>query len=217
MNDSGLTTDAYFETRFTPDPRREAAWRRIVPYLERWVPSNAAVLDVGAGYCSFINAVLGSRRVAVDLHADSQRFAGDGVEFVVGSATDLSMFKEGEFDVVFASNLLEHLDRFEIAQALNEFRRVLRPGGRLILVQPNYRLCAGRYFDDFTHVTPLSDVSLADFVAVGGFEIERVESRFLPFSLKSQMGRFSPMIPMYLRLPWRPFAGQMLLVAVKGR
>jgi hypothetical protein len=51
--------------------------------------------------------------------------------------------------VVFASNLLEHPYREASNRLLTDAKRMLRPGGRLILVQSNVRLNRGRYFDDF--------------------------------------------------------------------
>jgi SAM-dependent methyltransferase len=203
---------AYLSTRFTPDPRREAVWRHLAHYLSsHWRPG-AAILDVGAGYCSFINQVPNAgRRVAVDIHDQLAHHAAPGVECVQASATDLP-FEDGAFDVVFASNLLEHLSRDDIALALDEFRRVLRPGARVLLVQPNYRLCSREYFDDYTHLTPLSDRSLSDFLAARGFDVLEVQARFLPLTLKGSGGNFSFLVPWYLRSPVRPLAGQMLIV-----
>ena len=62
---------------------------------------------------------------------------------------------------------------------------MLRPGGRAIVVGPNYRLCADTYWDDYTHLTPLSDRSLADLLTAAGFELVYVQPRFLPLTLKS--------------------------------
>jgi ubiquinone/menaquinone biosynthesis C-methylase UbiE len=184
-----------------------------VPYLSRWWQEDDAILDVGAGYCSFINAVQARRRVAVDIHGELAQYAAPGVECVAASATDMRELATGTFDVVFASNLLEHLTREEISEALGEFRRVLRDEGRLLLVQPNFRLRPGEYFDDYTHITPLSDRSLCDLLRVAGFSIVRAEPRFLPLTVRSRAGGLSFLIPIYLRLPWRPMAGQMLVVA----
>jgi len=189
-------------------------WRHVARYLAaHWQPG-AAILDVGAGYCSFINAVEGAaRRVAVDLHDDLPSFAAPGVECITASATDLSPLADDSFDVVFASNLLEHLCRVDIVRSLDEFRRVLRAEGKLLLVQPNYRLCARQYWDDYTHLTPLSDRSLSDLLRTRGFNIVQVEARFLPLTLKSSAGRLTFLVPWYLRSPVRPLAGQMLIVA----
>jgi ubiquinone/menaquinone biosynthesis C-methylase UbiE len=185
----------------------------VVPYLSRWWNEDDAVLDVGAGYCSFINAVTAGRRVAVDIHDELAEHAAQGVECVQASATDMGELTTGTFDVLFASNLLEHLSREDIAAALGEFRRVLHDGGRLILVQPNFRLRPGEYFDDYTHLTPLSDRSLCDLLTVAGFSVVHAEARFLPLTVRSRAAGLAFLIPFYLRLPWRPLAGQMLVVA----
>jgi SAM-dependent methyltransferase len=203
---------SYFKARLAPDPRRDRVWRQIADFLSRWWSAEAAVLDVGAGYCSFINTVRAGRRVAVDVHGRLGEFAQAGVECVECSATKLNL-ADASFDVVFASNLLEHLDRGEIRRALGEFQRVLRPQGRLILIQPNYRLRSAEYFDDYTHITPLSDRSLADLLVVSGFRPLVVWGRFLPFSFHSRGRPLTFLLPLYIRSPWRPFAGQMLIVA----
>lgn len=206
--------DQYLATRFQPDPRRDAVWKHVEAYLSRWWTADASVLDVGAGYCSFINAVRARRRVAVDLHSQLDRHAHPSVECIRASATSIPALNSDAFDVVFASNLLEHLSREEIPRALAEFRRLLKPEGRLILLQPNYRLCSRRYFDDFTHLTPLSEISLGDLLNANGFRLLDVQPRFLPFSLKSRLAGFSFLLPIYLRLPYRPRAAQMLLVSI---
>ena len=67
--------------------------------------------SLGAGWCDFANNVRAQRVVAMDFDPTVQRAAAEHVTAVVGDCTDLSRFVDGEFNVVFASNLLEHLDR----------------------------------------------------------------------------------------------------------
>jgi ubiquinone/menaquinone biosynthesis C-methylase UbiE len=205
----------YFDSRFRPDERRDRAWPHIVAHLSRWWGQDDDVVDVGAGYCSFINHVSARRRVAVDIHERLAEFAAAGVECVQCSATRLALDDES-FDVLFASNLLEHLDRPDIGAALQEFHRVLRPGGRVILMQPNFRLRPAEYFDDYTHRTPLSDRSLRDLLTVAGFRVVHIAARFLPLSATSRFSELTFLVPLYLRSPWRPLAGQMLLVGTRG-
>jgi SAM-dependent methyltransferase len=149
----------------------------------------------------------------MDLDATVTKAAAAHVTPVVGDCTNLSMFDDGDFDVVFASNLLEHLDRPASSRLLAEARRVLRPGGRLLLMQPNFRLNPGRYFDDFTHVSIFTDQSLPDYLVAEGFTVVEVFARFLPLTLKSRGSRLTFLVPWYLRSPVKPLAGQMLVVA----
>lgn len=204
----------YFASRFTPDERREAVWRHLVPYIVRFAPPDARVLELGAGYCSFINRVSAPRRVAVDLWPATADHAAPGVEVRIGDALEvLAGLGDGEFDFVFASNFLEHFEWPALDRLAAEVWRLLAPGGRLALVQPNFRLNPRRYFDDYTHRTIFTDVSLSDWLAASGFAIAHVEPRFMPLTVKSRLGGLHALVPLYLRLPWRPLAGQLFLVA----
>lgn len=209
----GGYTPGYFDTRLAHDANRAKVWRHLTSYLQRWIAPDARVLELGAGWCDFSNHVTAGTVVAMDVDATVVRAARPGVSAVVGDCSDLSRFEDCSFDVVFASNLLEHLDRPLASKLLAESGRVLRPGGRLILMQPNFRLNPGRYFDDFTHVTIYTDQSLADFLRAEGWVLERVMARFLPLTLKSRGSRLSFLVPWYLRSPVKPLAGQMLVVA----
>ncbi len=124
----------YFGTRLAHDPNRAAVWRHVTDYLARWIPADSRVLELGAGWCDFANLVQAAEVVALDADPTVERAAGPCVTAVVGDCTDLSRFDDGRFDVVFASNLVEHLDREAAERLVDESRRVLRPGGRLILL-----------------------------------------------------------------------------------
>ena len=203
----------YFSTRLTDDPRRAAVWTHIARYLRPWIDAGGAALDLAAGRGELTAALEAKRRVAIDLHPALPDLVPEGVEVVVGDATDLRRFTDAEFTTVTASNFLEHLEHTDIDRCLSEVLRVLRPGGHLILVQPNFALAPRAYFDDYTHRTIHTDVSLADRLGAAGFEVVHVERRFLPLSMRSRLSFGHRLVPLYLRLPWRPLAGQMLLVA----
>jgi ubiquinone/menaquinone biosynthesis C-methylase UbiE len=209
----GTYVSAYFETRLAHNANRTKIWQHLCKYLQRWIRTDADVLELGAGWCDFSNNVQARRVVAMDLDSTVARAAADHVEPVVGDCTDLGKFGDGEFDVVFASNLLEHLDRPAAGRLLSEAMRVLRPGGQLILLQPNFRLNPGRYFDDFTHVAIYTDQSLSDYLVAEGWQIKAVKPRFMPLTLKSKASGLTFVVPWYLRSPIKPLAGQMLVVA----
>lgn len=217
IDDAGTTpvtpAPGYFQTRLAHDPNRIKVWRHVTAHLARWIASDARVLELGAGWCDFANEVRAAHVVAMDVDPTVERAAGPGVHAVVGDCADLSRFDDGSFDVVFASNLLEHLDRETTERLVDEARRVLAAGGRLILLQPNFRLAPGRYFDDYTHVSIWTDQSLGDFLRSRGWSLESVQARFLPLTLRSRSAGLTFLVPWYLRSPVKPLAGQMLLVA----
>lgn len=213
VSEDGVYSPKYFETRLRLDPSRAKVWKHLCNHLRKFVPADADVLELGAGWCDFSNQVQARRVVAMDLDATVHAAAADHVESVVGDSCDLSRFDDDTFDVVFASNLLEHLHRSQSDALLSHARRVLRPGGRLILMQPNFRLNPGRYFDDYTHVAIFTDQSLSDYLVAQGWAIEETVARFMPLTLKSRGSKLTFLVPWYLRSPIKPLAGQMLVVA----
>lgn len=216
MIDDASTASRYYQSRFGFEPERDSVWRIICEYLQPFIPPDGRVLDFGAGYCSFINHVQAAEKHALDIFPGFVRFAQVNVHTHIGRCEDLRMFSDGYFDAVFASNLLEHLTRQAVADTLAEVVRVLKPSGRLIVIQPNFHYCYREYFDDYTHLQVFTHVTLADLLASSGFDVERVEARFLPLSFKSRLPKWSWMVRLYLRLPFRPLAKQMLVIGVRS-
>jgi SAM-dependent methyltransferase len=212
------TERSYFTTRLANDPRRDALWRHLTAYLAGFVPPGAVVLELGAGHCHFINRISASRRVAVDIGPQIQEAAARGVEVhQVDAFAFLDQARPEQFDFILASNFFEHIEWKELNDLIPLVLRVLRPGGRLAVIQPNFRLAPRRYFDDYTHRTIFTDVSLRDWLEAVGFDVVKQTPRFLPLTVKSRLGALSFLIPLYLRLPWRPLAGQMFVLAERPR
>jgi SAM-dependent methyltransferase len=208
------SVEGYFATRLVSDSRRSVLWQTLCAQVfQPYVPAPGAVVELGSARGEFINAIKAERRIAVDLWPGLSEHVEGGVEAHVKSATNLGFLESESVDVVFASNFLEHLSIDDVRAVLAEAHRVLRSRGRLILVQPNYRTSHKRYFDDYTHISIWTDVSLSDFVEAERFEVERVESRFLPLTVKSRFPVHPSLIRLYLASPIKPMAGQMLVVA----
>lgn len=64
---------------------------------------------------------------------------------VVGDVRDLSMFKDGEFDYILASDILEHFPISETEKLLREWSRVLVRFGTLEIRTPNMKWAAWYY------------------------------------------------------------------------
>jgi SAM-dependent methyltransferase len=214
---AGAVTD-YHTAHLPEDPARPVVWKVVAEHLSTWVPRGAHVLEIGAGYCNWINNVVAARRVAVDIWPDVVRYADNGVEAVVLDASrDLSTLGDAAFDVVLASNILEHFEPGVTASIVDDVGRVLKRGGRLIVIQPNFKYAAKHYFDDYTHRSVFTDVSLPNLLRAHGFAIDRVDPRFLPYSMRgTKLPIRSWTVRAYLRLPFRPMAGQMLVIARRG-
>jgi SAM-dependent methyltransferase len=205
----------YHTAHLPEDPARAVVWNAVAEHLAAWVPADARVLEIGAGYCDWINNVGGTKRVAVDIWPEVVRHAKKGVEaLVLDVSRDLPTLGTAAFDVVLASNILEHFEPGVAASVVHDIGRLLSPGGRLLVIQPNFRYASRHYFDDYTHRSVFTDVSLPNLLRAHGFVIDRVEPRFLPYSMRGTKLPIRPWtVRAYLRSPFKPMAGQMLVIA----
>lgn len=177
------------------------------------VSSEDCVLELGAGYCNFINAVVARRRIAMDAWDGFPAHLAPGIEHKVGSVTELDFLEDGAVDFAFASNLFEHLTKDEFSMTLSSLRRKLSPRGTLTIVQPNYRYAYREYFDDFDHKSIYSHVSMADYLVANAYEVVLVEPRFMPLSVKGRLPVKPFLIRAWLASPFKPGGKQMLIRA----
>jgi len=208
---------AYRDLRFAPDVDRNVVYQEIIRFLQPYLASVERAADLFAGSCPFINNLPVPVRFAVDLDDSIGRRAAPGVTAIEADCRErIDAIADASLDLVFISNGLEHVTRDDAARVCAEVRRMLRPGGRFVVLQPNFRLCWKHYFDDFTHVTIFTDVGLRMFLEHCGFRVEKVFPRFTPFSAGQVQPRLAQarwLIRAYLHSPFKPGAGQMLAVA----
>ena len=89
------------------------------------------VLDVGCGRKPYRHLVPARSYVGLDLDTPELRELGGADLFYDGGKFPVA---DGSFDAVLCSQVLEHI--FDPAEFLAEIRRVLRPGGTLLLTTP---------------------------------------------------------------------------------
>lgn len=209
-----------YRTRFAGlEEGRRTVWKVLNRhYFSRWIRPSDTVVDVGAGYCEFINSVHAAVRYALDLNPSTKEKAAEGVRVITQDINREWQLPTGCADVVFTSNFFEHLrSKDELTHCLSEIGRILRGGGRLIAMGPNIRFCYNLYWDFFDHFLPLSDRSLAEAVSLAGMNPEVVISRFLPYTMVRHRYRSrAALVWIYLHLPlaWR-FAGKQFLIVAR--
>jgi len=208
-------SSGYHVNCFPPNPKRQVVWAALWRFFfSHRIGADDVVLDLGGGYGDFINNVkVAKRRIVLDKWPGFTAYIAPGVETIVGPVTDLNAVADGSVDYAFASNLFEHITQAELAMVLAALHKKLSKRGTLTIMQPNYRYCASEYFDDYTHITVWSHISLAEFLASHGFEVTEVLPRFLPMTLKSRFPTFPILIGAYLNSPFKPMGKQMLICA----
>ena len=207
--------EQYHEIRLPHDPRRDAVWRAICRYLQPWVSEDEGLLELGAGYGEFSRHIRAASKWALDQNPRLAEYWGPSITPLMQSVFDPWPLADSAAGTVFASNFFEHFTLEQGADILSQVRRVLNPHGRLIVVQPNFRLEPRRYYDDYTHRTAYTDNGFCDFLRSLGWRIVDCEPRFLPFTMKSRFPTAEWLVRLYLASPVRPLAGQFLVVAEK--
>ena len=104
--------------------------------------STLRILDVGCGSGYAVTRFLGAPAdevLGIDLHEPNIRYATEhfsrpGLQFACRTAASVAD-SAGSFDVIVLADVLEHLD--DPAKVLQESRKVLSPGGLLLVTVPN--------------------------------------------------------------------------------
>ena len=93
---------------------------------------NANVLDIGcAGGIRWLGSY--AQTIGIDLSLSSLIKATECYDLAIQAKIEILPFKDSSFDLIYGSYIFEHLSDKSKSEFLNEARRVLKPGGKLIL------------------------------------------------------------------------------------
>ncbi|CAI1099308.1 Uncharacterized methyltransferase ycgJ [Serratia rubidaea] len=164
----------------------------------------ARVLDLGcgAGHASFTAAAQVAQVVAYDLSAQmlavvaqaAQARGLDNIQTQQGMAETLP-FADGEFDLVISRYSAHHWH--DVGQALREVKRVLKPGGRAIMmdvVSPGHPLLdiylqTVEALRDTSHVRNYAPGEWTGMLTAAGLLVEEVTADRLPLEFGSWVAR----------------------------
>ena len=159
-----------------------AEFEMEVDWVRSFLPVDAGrVLDVGCGSGALLGAIGKDRALGIDYCAQglsrSSQMRGD-VPVACADATR-TPFADRTMQAITAQHVIEHMKGYEAA--LREWRRLLSPGGVLLILTPNVRFVDPSVFDDDTHVHLFDHVDLARTLSRTGFEIINLCTLGLPW------------------------------------
>jgi ubiquinone/menaquinone biosynthesis C-methylase UbiE len=219
-----MTTEEFlkrlYEARFSPKEveHKNKIWKVFCDtFLSKYVSPNDTVVDLAAGYCEFINNIKCKTKIAVDINPAAAQYKNDDVKLILNDVTKMVDLPSDSVDVVFTSSFFEHLlSKDDLLKTLLEVRRVLKTGGRLLIVMPNIRYSYKEYWDFFDHTLPVSHKALEEGLRAMGYDIETVYPRFVPYTTKSRFPKALTLVRWYLKMPFLfPLFGKQLFISAK--
>jgi len=147
---------------------------RDVRILHTYQPNARRIVDVVCGRGGFVDMCMQQMEGVLGL--DSEPLAASisrvqDLPFLLGDVIALP-FVSGSLDVVRAKEVIEHMT--DALSMVREVHRVLRPGGLFLCHVPTQFSAlypVGNFWDDYTHVRPLSRVGLRRLLQDTGFQI----------------------------------------------
>ena len=143
----------------------------------------ARILDVGCGTgANLVRLSDFGDAEGVDISPDALKFCRErGLNNVKLGAAESLPYDDHEFDLVTAFDVVEHMD--DDVAGLREMRRVLRPGGRVLLFVPTFMFLWGVQDEVSNHRRRYRLEELRQAVTAAGFEVERTTYANITFFL----------------------------------
>ena len=128
------------------------------------------LLDVGCGRGDFSKGFkeLGLLVSGLDVIKSQSEMLKDIEIKYANIENDKFPFNDETFDIIFSKSVIEHLrnpDNF-----IKEIHRLLKPGGRIIILTPDWQSQRLIFYDDYTHCHPYTPISLRDLLKIHGFK-----------------------------------------------
>jgi ubiquinone/menaquinone biosynthesis C-methylase UbiE len=178
------------------------------------------MLEPGCGRGEFLKNFkeLGLDVHGVDISTEAQEYAENFPVEVCDIESEKLPFEDDTFDVIYSKSFIEHL--YYPERYLEEAFRVLKPGGILITLTPDWESNYKIYFDDFTHRTPFTNIALEDAYKMYGFsEVNVFKFRQLPIvwrypKLNYFCAAISPLISVRTKNKFFRWSRELMLVGV---
>jgi len=178
------------------------------------------MLEPGCGRGEFLGNFqeLGLDVHGVDISPEAAEFSTNFPVVLCDVESESLPFQDNTFDVIYSKSFIEHLHKPE--KYLLEAYRVLKPGGKLITLVPDWESNYKIYYDDFTHRTPFTRPSLIDAYRMYGFsQVTAYKFRQLPIvwkypSVNYLCALISPFVPVRTKNKFLRWSRELMLVGV---
>ena len=220
----------YLETIYSKESRPLTNYpKKLINYLIRRLDleKDQKILELGCGRGEFLNEFKlgGLDAYGVDISDYCKKFFPSLNFKQVDLAKEKLPYEDNFFDVIFSKSLIEHF--YYPEKIMNEAYRLLKPGGIIITLTPDWEFIYKSFYEDYTHRTPFTSVSLKDIHSICNFrEIEVKKFKQLPLLWDKSKFYYYPLeilsfltrilIPEKLRMrnKWIRFSKEIMLLSI---
>lgn len=202
---------------------------KLIRYLIKTqkIKRGSKILEIGCGRGDFINEFIKSQMdgYGVDQSSECKNYFSNILFSKVDLLNENIPLKNNFFDVIFSKSLIEHF--YYPEKIMNEAYRLLKPGGIIITLTPDWEFIYKSFYEDYTHRTPFTSVSLKDIHSICNFrEIEVKKFKQLPLLWDKSKFYYYPLeilsfltrilIPEKLRMrnKWIRFSKEIMLLSI---
>ena len=95
-------------------------------FFQKYTSKESVLLEIGAGYCEFINNIQAKEKIALDLNKDIKKYVNKNIQVIISDSTNLIQIKKDKVEGVFVNNFFEHIEKENIIKTIVEIKRVLK-------------------------------------------------------------------------------------------
>jgi SAM-dependent methyltransferase len=140
------------------------------------------ILDIGCGYGRNLKLMQerSFQAFGTDINSESIKYLKEmGLNVLTADEVHQSKY-HGYFDVLLFSHIIEHFPPEKLVVFINDFVKLLRPNGYIIIFTP---LMTSTFYDDIDHIKPYTPNAIMNFFGKGNiqvrfknhFEVELIE------------------------------------------
>lgn len=159
----------YTEIKYKIANRRQLQNLKLCLFEKFFKKIKGKILDVGCSIGNFL-AINPNQIKGIDIDNDAIRICKKrGLNAQYMDLNKKLKFKKNSFEGIFCSHVIEHLPNPFFS--LKEIWRILKPGGKMVLITPDYIMTHHKqhkgFWSDYTHVHPFIKESLEKIAYVG--------------------------------------------------
>ena len=130
------------------------------------------LLEIGCGRCEMLNSFgkLGLDISAVDISERVKNYVPKNISRleILDITKEKLPFDDNGFDIIFTKSVIEHIH--DPTHLMKEIYRILKPGGIIIVLTPDWVSQMNMFYEDPTHVHPYQPKGLEDLLTISGYK-----------------------------------------------